>query len=105
MRTNSSPPADSPIQEQLISKEMYASGKPPNLCELYGMGSTRKRSGGNVRFGSLADIGACRSDVRFTPKSRHCGARMPCPLCAKSGHAALRQRLALFDHLVGGHEH
>jgi hypothetical protein len=40
---------------------------------------------GNVRFGS-ADIEASRPDVRFTPKS---------------GHSALQQRLALFDHLVG----
>src|SRR6516164_6787653 len=24
--------------------------------------------------------------VRFTLKSRHCGARLACPLCAKSGH-------------------
>ena len=26
----------------------------------------------------------------------------PCPLCAKSRHSALRQRLALFDYLGGG---
>src|SRR6516164_9301061 len=25
--------------------------------------------------------------VRFTPKSRHCGARLACPLCAKSRHS------------------
>jgi len=40
----------------------------------------------NVRFGSKADIGARLDHVRFTPKSRHRGARMSCPLCAKSGH-------------------
>jgi len=27
-----------------------------------------------------------------------------CPLCAKSRHSALQQRLALFDYLVGGGE-
>src|SRR6516162_7338394 len=26
------------------------------------------------------------TNVRFTPKSGHCGARLPCPLCAKSRH-------------------
>ena len=31
--------------------------------------------------------------------------RSECPLCAKSRHSALQQRLALFDHLVGGSEH
>ena len=30
--------------------------------------------------------------------------RSECPLCAKSRHSALQQRLALFDHLVGGSE-
>ena len=28
--------------------------------------------------------------------------RSECPLCPKSGHSALRQRLALFDDLIGG---
>ena len=55
----------------------------------------------DVRFGSKADIARCQADVRFTPKSRHRRALSPCPLCAKSGHSALRQRLALFNHLVG----
>src|SRR5215472_12082325 len=31
-------------------------------------------------------IGACPRDVRFTPEGRHYGARLECPLCAKSGH-------------------
>jgi len=35
-----------------------------------------------------ADIGRVRRDVRF----------------AKSGHSALQQRLALFDHLIGDGE-
>jgi hypothetical protein len=35
-----------------------------------------------VRFGSLADIAACPSDVRFTPESRHSAARLKCPLSA-----------------------
>jgi hypothetical protein len=43
----------------------------------------------------IADIGACQWDVRFTPKSRHCGARMPCPLCAKSGHLTPRHPIDL----------
>src|SRR5215469_10700384 len=39
-------------------------------------------------------------NVRFTPKSRHWNSVAKCPLCAKSGHSALRQRF-LFDHVVG----
>jgi hypothetical protein len=31
---------------------------------------------GYVRFGSKADIGSPLIDVRFTPKSGHCGARL-----------------------------
>src|SRR5262249_36525368 len=41
-------------------------------------------------------------NVRFTPKSGHWNSVASCPLCAKSGHSALRKRTALFDHLVGG---
>jgi hypothetical protein len=41
---------------------------------------------GNVRSASAADIGERPINVRFTPKSGHCGARLACPLCAKSGH-------------------
>jgi len=33
-----------------------------------------------------------------------CLSRPRCPLCAKSGHSALRHTLALFDHLVGAGE-
>src|SRR5215469_10390885 len=55
----------------------------------------------NVRFGSKADIAAPPTNVRFTPKSRHWNSVSKCRLCAKSRHSALRQRLALFDHLVG----
>jgi hypothetical protein len=41
-----------------------------------GMGADRyfawqQSSGLNVRFGSKADIEACPSNVRFTPKSGH----------------------------------
>jgi hypothetical protein len=56
----------------------------------------------DVRFGSKADIEALPSHVRFTPKSGHWNSFSKCPLCAKSRHSALRQRLALFDHLDGG---
>jgi len=35
-------------------------------------------------------------NVRFTPKSGHCSARLRCPLSATSRH-----RPGLFDHLVG----
>jgi hypothetical protein len=41
------------------------------------------------------------ADVRFTPESGHGSARWQCPLCAKSGHYAVQQKLSLFDHLVG----
>jgi hypothetical protein len=47
---------------------------------------------------------ALACDVRFTPESGHCRVTARCPLCAKSGHSAMRQKLALFDHLVGGNE-
>ena len=40
----------------------------------------------DVRFGSEADIEARPPDVRFTSESRHRGARLSCPLWAKSGH-------------------
>ena len=39
----------------------------------------------DVRFGSKADVTLLNFDVRFTPKSGHCRARLGCPLCAKSG--------------------
>jgi hypothetical protein len=37
-----------------------------------------------VRFGSLADIEARQSDVRFTPESRHWRTTLGCRLCAIS---------------------
>ena len=42
--------------------------------------------GSDVRFGSLADILRCGSDVRFTPESGLSEARAACPLSANSGH-------------------
>ena len=57
------------------------------------------RSG--CRFGSKADIDHHSCDVRFTPKSGHSSAGLECPLSAIGGHSALRQRLTLFDDLVG----
>jgi hypothetical protein len=45
----------------------------------------QSRSRVYVRFGSKADIGLAAADVRFTPKSGHCRARLGCPLGAKSG--------------------
>jgi hypothetical protein len=42
----------------------------------------------HVRFGSKADNGLPRIDVRFTPpKADMVGRNAKCPLCAKSGHA------------------
>jgi hypothetical protein len=55
----------------------------------------------HVRFGSKADIERRNLDVRFTPNNGHQLSALECPLSANSGHSALRQRLALFDHLVG----
>ena len=43
-------------------------------------------AGAHVRFGSLADILRCGSDVRFTPESGHVRCISSCPLCANSGH-------------------
>ena len=38
----------------------------------------------HVCFGSLAEIEACLSDVRFTSKSGHTSASSRCPLCANN---------------------
>jgi hypothetical protein len=46
----------------------------------------------DVRFGSKADIGQGSTDVRFTPKSEHYRSANKCPLCAKSGHSAVRRK-------------
>ena len=43
----------------------------------------------DVRFGSLADIAACLSDVRFTPESGHLRRKNKYPLSARSGHSAM----------------
>src|SRR6516225_6193790 len=45
----------------------------------------RDRSGGNVRFGSKADIAERATHVRFTLKSRHRRMSAWCPFCAISG--------------------
>ena len=55
---------------------------PPAYCCLQ---ATRN----NVRFGSLADILRCGSDVCFTPKSGHASATSKCPLSAKSRHSVI----------------
>jgi hypothetical protein len=39
--------------------------------------------------------------VRFTPESDIKRGIVKCPLWAKSGHSAMLQKLALFDHLIG----
>jgi hypothetical protein len=65
----------------------------------------------NVRFWQIAGISRPSSDVRFlgvkqtwpnvrySPKGRHRRVRVPCPLCANSGHER-----GLFDQLVGAAE-
>jgi hypothetical protein len=47
-----------------------------------------------VRFGSLADIGGCQSDVRFTPESGH-WLKIECPLSANSGHLTVHSITSL----------
>jgi len=47
---------------------------------------------------SKADIVACPSDVRFTPKSGHWLNVLECPLSAKSGHSAPQQMRVLLGH-------
>jgi hypothetical protein len=42
----------------------------------------------HVRFGSLADITACSSHVRFTPESGHAERQHRRPLSANSRHSA-----------------
>src|SRR6516165_7430118 len=41
---------------------------------------------------SKADVAVLSCDVRFTPNSGHRNSVVECPLCAKSGHCAVRQR-------------
>jgi hypothetical protein len=48
-----------------------------------------------IFFGSEANMTIY--NVRFTPKSGHCGAQLGCPLCAKSGH---RQAAGAFAEAV-----
>ena len=65
-----------------------------------GMGSDRhfawqQSSRPNIRFGSLADIEACPSHVRFTPKCRHGSARARCLPSAKSRHYMLLQKAVI----------
>jgi hypothetical protein len=50
----------------------------------------------NVRFGSKADIGSDKLNVRFTSESRHRNSVVECPLCAKSGHC----RVSSADRLI-----
>ena len=45
--------------------------------------------GGDVRFGSKADMCSAKSHVRFTPKSGHVQCNSACPLSANSGHGVL----------------
>jgi hypothetical protein len=54
---------------------------------------------GDVRFGSLADIGEWIRDVRFAFESGHVQCRNRCLLCAKSRLADL---LLFFVHLNDG---
>jgi hypothetical protein len=50
----------------------------------------QKSSTAHVSYGSQAEVKAFHINVRFTPKSGHCRATVGCPLCAKSGHCAIR---------------
>jgi hypothetical protein len=49
----------------------------------------------NVRFGSKADMTLWKGDLRYSPKSGHCPARLGCPLSPNRRHRGL------FDHLIG----
>ena len=45
----------------------------------------------NVRFGSLADMNACRAEIHLCPlypKADIHPQIMDCPLCANSGHSS-----------------
>jgi hypothetical protein len=48
-------------------------------------------------LGQKADIAAPPTNVCFTPKSGHWGSAVKCPLCAKSRHSALQQKMSLFE--------
>ena len=54
-------------------------------------GKTRVGKGRpNVRFGSKADICSAKEHVRYSPKSGHQPATLPCPLCAMNGYRAVK---------------
>ena len=46
----------------------------------------RAQEGGDVRFGSKADICSARRHVRFPSESGHVQCTRRCPVCANSGH-------------------
>jgi hypothetical protein len=56
----------------------------------------------HVRFGSLPDIHLPSAVVRFTPESGHWLRPLGCPLCAKSGHSELRQKMMAVQFLLNG---
>src|SRR5215469_2992152 len=72
------------------------------LLKLTGPGNTLKRPGEAAshratslrarRFGSKADIVLGPNDVRFIPRSGHWNSVVECPLCANSGHSAVRRK-------------
>ena len=66
----------------------HARGRVASSVALRSLETWRATLGLNVRFGSLADILRCGSDVRFTPNSGHVRCTSLCPLSAKSGHRA-----------------
>jgi hypothetical protein len=57
----------------------------------------------DVRFGSLADILRCPSDVGFTPESGHLQCTSACPLWANSGHSDDRVAELVHRDLRTGH--
>ena len=77
------------------------------MPELGPYGSVRGARGNSRPYRdprSKADVTLLNFDVRFTPNSGHPSTQSKCPLWANSGHSALQQKLALFDHIVGDGE-
>jgi hypothetical protein len=66
---------------------LWARGVPIPRTPIQGPMAPDNSPGPSLYFGA---VHSC--DVRFTPKSRHRSVRWQCPLCAKRGHSALRQK-------------
>jgi hypothetical protein len=69
-----------------VPSELSAILEAPVRNVLIHINGPSNSSASHVRFGSGTDMTASTYDVRSTPESRHCGARLPFLLWAINGH-------------------